>query len=139
MYYKIYIDIYNLKYDRSIVVKMLELHMELTRDGKEIVFIWVPGHGGIRGNSVAESAAKDTFDGDISNELIPFADVKSCVNEYVLELWQSEWDEFPGNKLRKIFPHLKDSTICSLTNRREETVIYRLHIGHFYILLAPFY
>ena len=41
--------------------------MELTRDGREIVFIWVP-----------DSAAKDALDGDISNELIPFSDIVSC-------------------------------------------------------------
>ena len=41
--------------------------------------------------------------------------------------------EFPENKLCKIFPHLKDCTICSRTNRREETVISQLHIGHSYI------
>ena len=76
---------------------MLELHMELTRDGKEIVFIWVPGHVGIKGNSASDSAAKDALDGDISVELIPFSDLKSCTNKYILQLWQSEWDEFPEN------------------------------------------
>ena len=48
----------------------------MTREGREIVFIWVPVHVGIRGNSPADSAAKDTLDGDISVELIPFSDLK---------------------------------------------------------------
>ena len=71
--------------------------MNLTRDGKKIVFIWVPGHVGIRGNSAADSAAKDVLVGDIS--LIPLSDLKSRENKYMLELWQSEWDEFLENKL----------------------------------------
>ena len=66
----------------------------MTREGREIVFIWVPGHVGSRGNSAADSAAKD---GDISVELIPFSDLKPRTNKYILELWQSEWDEFPEN------------------------------------------
>ena len=78
----------------------------MTRDGREIFFSWVPGHVGIRGNSAADSAAKDALDGDISVELIPFSDLKSRTNKYILELWQTEWDEFPENKLHKIFPVL---------------------------------
>ena len=44
--------------------------MDLTKGGKEVVFIWVPGHVGIRGNSAADSAAKDALVGDIWVELI---------------------------------------------------------------------
>ena len=57
--------------------------MDLSKDGKEIVFIWVPSHVGIRGNSAAGSAAEDTFVGDISVELIPFSDLKSHANKYI--------------------------------------------------------
>ena len=37
--------------------------MKLTRDGKKIGFVWVPGHVGIRGNLAADSAAKDALVG----------------------------------------------------------------------------
>ena len=50
--------VFNLKYDHPILVQILELYMKLTRDGKKIVFIWVPGHVDIRGNSAADSAAR---------------------------------------------------------------------------------
>ena len=33
-------SIFNLKYDHPILVQMLELYTEMTRDGREIVFIW---------------------------------------------------------------------------------------------------
>ena len=69
--------------------------MDLTKDGEEIV--WVPGHVSIRGNSAAD---KDALVGDTSVELIPFSDLKSCANKYILELWQSEWDKLLGNKLQ---------------------------------------
>ena len=118
----------------------------MTREGRKIVFIWVPGHVGIRGNSAGDSAAKDALDGDISVELIPFSDLKPRTNKYILELWQSEWDEFPENKLYKIFPVLKEcikysfntgnilyNFIYPWTNRKEETVMARLHIGHSFL------
>jgi len=50
-------SIFNLKYDNPILVQILELYTEMTRDGRQIVFIWVPGHVGIRGNWAADSAA----------------------------------------------------------------------------------
>ena len=105
----------------------------MTREGRQVVFIWVPGHVGIRGNSAAGSAAKDALDGDILVELIPFSDLKSRTNKYILELWQSEWDEFPENKLYKIFPVLKECISCPRKNRKEETVMARLHIGHSFL------
>ena len=40
----------------------------------------------------------------------------------------SEWDEFPENKLYKIFLELKECI-----NIKEETVMARLHIGHSFI------
>ena len=73
----------NLKYDHPVLVQILELYTEMTREGREIVFIWVPGH--------------IALDSNISVELIPFSDLKSRTNKYILELWQSEWDEFPEN------------------------------------------
>ena len=88
--------VFNLKYEHPVLVQILELYMDLTKDGKEIVFICVPGNVGIRGNSAADSV------GDTSVELIPFSDLKSRANKYILELCQSEWDELLWNKLHKI-------------------------------------
>ena len=105
----------------------------MTRDGREVVFIWVPGHVGIKGNLAADSAATDALDGNISVELILFSDLKSHTNKYILELWQSGWDEFPENKLHKIFPMLKECVVCPQTNRKEETVMAQLYIGHSFI------
>ena len=56
--------------------------MDLIKNGKEIVFVWVPGHVGIRGNSVTDAAAKHALVGDTSVELIPFSDLKSRANKY---------------------------------------------------------
>ena len=93
--------------------------MDLIKNGKEIVFVWAPGHVGIRDNSAADAAAKDALVGDTSVELIPFSDLKSRANKFVIELWKSEWDELPGNKLHEIFPVLKQCTVCPRTNRKE--------------------
>ena len=70
----------------------------ITRNGN-IAFVWVPGHADIIGNSAAESAAKDVLEGDVSDELIPFPDIKPRVNN----VRALEWDKYPHNKLQIIF------------------------------------
>ena len=81
--------IFNLKYEHPVLVQILELYIDSIKDWKEIVSVWVPGHVGVRGNSSADAAAKDALVGDASVELIPFSDLKSRANKYILELWQS--------------------------------------------------
>ena len=85
--------IHNLKYDHPVLINIRELYSQLIQEeSREIVFVWVPGHVGIRGNSAADSAAKDALDGDISDELVPFSDLKPLLNNYIFELWQRECD-----------------------------------------------
>ena len=105
----------------------------MTREGREIVFIWVPGHVGIRGNSAADSAAKDALDGDISVELIPFSDLKPRTNKYILFRSCGSLKIIPENKLYKIFPVLTEWISCPRKNRKEETVMARLHFGHSFL------
>ena len=88
--------------------------------------VWGHQSGILQQNSPDEKGActyKDALSGDISDDLIPFSDSEVSCKQYVLELWQSEWVEFPENKLHKIFPDLKDCTLCPQTNRWEETMI----------------
>ena len=40
--------------------------------GTLFVFIWVPGYVGIRGNETADRAAKEAFDKEPTDNLMPF-------------------------------------------------------------------
>ena len=116
--------------DHYIIAKILELHLELTRDGKEAVFVWVPGHVVFRGNSAADSADKDALDGDIPDELIPFSDLKPHVIKYLLELCNPSGTRTLTTNRLISFLNLNDYCSCPRSNTREEIVIPRLHIGH---------
>ena len=50
-----------LKTDHPLLIQIQELLHKINADQKEIVFMWVPGHVGIRGNEAADRAAKKSF------------------------------------------------------------------------------
>ena len=46
----------------------------------------------------------EALDLDITSLKIPYTDLKSNINMYIREKWQTLWDEFPNNKLYNIQP-----------------------------------
>jgi ribonuclease HI len=45
--------------DHPLLVQIRELYADLMKEYYDIIFIWVPGHVGIEGNRIADSAAND--------------------------------------------------------------------------------
>ena len=99
--------------------------------------MWIPSHIGIKGNTMAHDLAKEAVDKLVDPyHLIPPSDLKPDVNAYIEGLWQSEWDkEKENNKLYEILPKLKDRNKLKgkTKNRKEETILSRLHIGHSWV------
>ena len=55
-------ELRKLKTDHPLLIQIQELLHKMNADRKEIVFMWVPGHVGIRGNETADRAAKEALD-----------------------------------------------------------------------------
>ena len=101
-------------------MKIHELFLQLTRDEvREIVFVWVPCHFGIRGNLATDAPAKNALDGDVTDEFVPFSDFKPRIYKYMFDRWQQEWDEYPQNKLYRIRPRLNEYLPLSSSGRQE--------------------
>ena len=122
----------NNKLDHPLLVQIRELHATLLKNGKDIVFIWIPSHCGIRGNSQADFHANQARDGPVDSKTTIYSDFKPSVYKYITKMWQEHWDTQPSNKLHSIVPNLNECISRCRKNRREEVVLCRLHIGHSY-------
>ena len=96
---------------------------------KEVVFLWVPSHVGIQGNTAVDQEAKDALNDPIDNCTIPFSDFKPLILKYVTDLWQSHWDQQTSNKLFEIQPIVGKSNF-NFGNRKDQVVLTRCRIGH---------
>ena len=73
----------------------------------EIVFLWVPSHVGIQGNSVVDRVAKKALNEIIIKDVsLPYTDFKPLIRKYILKMWQDRWDGHEHNKLNSIKPDL---------------------------------
>ena len=124
------------KCNNPLLVDFFNQYFKFICDNKDIVFAWVPGHVGIRGNNVVDLATKRALGKPINRRMaVPYSDFKVLTNMYIKKLWQTEWERYPGNKLYKIQPKVDDPIPSHGSCCREETVLCRLHIGHTFLKL----
>jgi len=99
--------------------------VQLVNAGNSITRIWIPGHTGIRGNELADEAAKAALSSTVSTMKCPASDFIPELNMHYREVWQAEWDD----KLHSVKPQLG---YCSVTHlsRRDAVILRRLRIGH---------
>ncbi|GFR28219.1 putative RNA-directed DNA polymerase from transposon X-element [Trichonephila clavata] len=95
---------------------------------KDIRFCWIPGHAGITGNELADTAARSAT-GSSERFPIPHFDLKACFRQKLQSVWQSNWDQQTENKLHSVMPVLAP-TVPSSSNHREQVIWTRLNLGH---------
>ena len=61
---------------------------------------------------------------------IPFSNFKPSINRYILEEWQTLWNNSIGNKLLDIKPTIGEHQSVVRNIRKEEVVLARLRLGH---------
>ena len=68
------------------------------------MFSVVPSHVGIQGNEMVNMQAKTSLSLEQTSSKIPFANFKPSINKYILEEWQTSWNNSIGNKFLDIKP-----------------------------------
>ena len=103
------------------IQKLLEKCHELLAN-KEIVLCWIPSHIGIQGNAVVDKQAKTSLSLEPTYFKIPFSKFKPSINKYILEEWQTSWNNSIGNKLLDIKPMIGEYQSVVRNIRKEEVV-----------------
>ena len=111
------------------IQKLLEKCHELLAY-KEIALCWIPSHIGIQGNEMVDKQAKTSLSLEPTSFKIPFSNFKPSINKYILEEWQTSWNNSIGNKLLDIKPTIGEYQSVVRNFRREEVVLARLRLGH---------
>jgi len=97
-----------------------------------LMFMWVPSHVGLAGNSAADTAAKTAVLPPMSKLTVPHSHYKPFIRSYALKQWQQSWDSETQKKLHAIEPTVNVINFFRLP-RRDEIIIHRLRIGHTYL------
>ena len=108
---------------------------QASRKSIEIDFCWVPGHMNISGNEKADAAAKEAAARITTltpTRAIPHTDMKRTIKCAIIKGWQEKWLSFnqEGSKLREIKRDVGAWISSYNKNRRQETALCRLRIGH---------
>jgi len=115
-----------------IVMEIQSLLKQAEETGSFFDFCWVPGHTGVEGNDAAAKLAASDEEQDPSIHPIPHTDLKRPIREAISTAWQHRWNNLgqEGRKLREIKGDIKEWKSSIYKNRRFETALTRLRIGH---------
>lgn len=117
-------------YSKNFLVLMIkqEIH-HLQSIGKNIHFLWVPAHIGIKGNEMVDQLAKKAALLNTIPIIKPlYTDLKTFIRNKAKQKWNDTWRSSHA-KLREIKPYITP-WLTFTENRRHQIIITRLRLGH---------
>jgi len=114
--------------------KIHNAHSTATFAGKQISFMWIPGHCNIRGNELADKAAKQAHlaNNPLTSLVFTYQDVKRIIAKEAHNQWENKWAA-ETTKLQEIKRTTYPWPFPANISRKQETAITRLRIGHTHI------
>ena len=118
------------KLEIDLVQKIIKDYSHLSNIGKTIVLCWIPSHVNIRGNEMADVAAKSALSLPITSMRLPSSELAPRVARFCGEEWQDIWNSCENNKLHAIYPTVGCIPLSKNLTRHQAVIINRLRIGH---------
>ena len=79
---------------------------------------------------MVDQQAKTSLSLEPTSFRIPNSNLKPSINKYILDQWQTSWNNSIGNKLLEIKPTIDKHQSVVRNIRKEEVVLARLRLGH---------
>nr|CAI5854522.1 unnamed protein product [Callosobruchus analis] len=107
-----------IKKEDTVMRKAILPHERLFEQNKHIIFLWTSGHAGIRGNELADEAARRATEARITDVPLRLDDAKATLNQQVFNAWQREWNS-SNNYLKLFKPTITKWSLPPLTRREQ--------------------
>ena len=135
-----------LKYDSQnpIVQAIHLLLLQISENNPKIQFCWVPAHCNIKGNEMADKAAKEAIKlSKNCNYPVLYSDMKAFLNQVFKEKWETDWQSKLNNKLFNVDNTIGKRDFGGFNTRLDEIKFTRLRLGHTgltnkYLLMGDF-
>ena len=111
-----------------------EIHtliFKITQNKTKIKLCWIPGHCDIRGNELADKAAREAA--NITGECIKpisASDMKPHIKNHLFASWKEQWRLLNHNKLKNIGTEIGNKKFSNFDRRIEEIKFTRIRLGH---------
>lgn len=104
--------------------------IESNCNNNRVDIIWIPSHKGIKGNELADKAAKNFSKKPIRTAKQHEDDIKKRIKSWIMEEEEKKWNAITNNHLKKYKLKFNKEFMPKNLNRMEMKVWTRLRLGH---------
>ena len=120
----------------SVLTSLIQKIVLQLNETKSVHLVWLRGHAGIRGNDIADRAAKQGHNlNQITETPLTFSEHICLLNKKSHQYWEKVWKEKVhstgvGKHLLALRENIKHLPWTKHNDRRTEVVMNRLRLGH---------
>ena len=115
-----------------LITELTQHIIKIQGQNKNIKFCWCPSHVGIAGNEAADRDATMAVGCNlpVTSSQLPHRDWYPIIKKKIKNMWNNEWREVRGNKMREIKDNVSEWKSSIQRRRRDSIILTRLRIGH---------